>query len=274
MGEVIDMPKNFWWFLICSIIATLVIPLGVDWLIIGNDFPSNISNSDWVSFFGGYIGSILGCIISLIGILWTINFTREQNRTDRELQVRPCLEFRYYDTERYAFDKNWLGYVDVDILNSCACEPKEVGCGLLRIKNVGNGPATKINFHVIAEGIEDNYQAIFSNKNTQVTTNSIRPNEEAAITISIHNTQKAPSKDEIYLNDEIGLPMCIDKTHTAPSDFKLKLILLYSDILSNHFEQELILDANYYTILDIKRGGQYHCELNMNTIGTPRIKRM
>ena len=267
------MPKKFWWLIICAIIAVVIIPLGIDWLIIGNNFPSNISNSDWVGFFGGYIGAIMGCIISLIGILWTINFTREQNRADRELQVRPYLEFRYYDVNMFMFDDNWLGYIDVTVLNNTGCEPKEVGCGLMHIKNVGNGPATNINFEVITEGIEDYHTAIFSNKNTKVTTNSIRPNEEAAITISINNTQKAPSKDQIYRDEQYGIPLCKDKTHTPPSNFALKLILSYSDMLSNHFEQELILKANYFTALDVERGGRYLCEINLTTIGTPTIKR-
>ena len=61
-----------------SIIAVFAVPMMVDWLIMGNDIPSNISNSDWVSFLGGYIGAIIGGIVSLIGICVTIRFTKQQ----------------------------------------------------------------------------------------------------------------------------------------------------------------------------------------------------
>ena len=93
------MPKKLGPFIIGSIIAVVALPLIIDWLIIGNSFPSNISNSDWVGFFGGYIGSIMGCFISLIGIIWTISFTREQNRADRELQIRPLFDIRFSQVE-------------------------------------------------------------------------------------------------------------------------------------------------------------------------------
>lgn len=64
--------------IILSILLVFSIPLAVDWLIIANDVPSNISNSDWVSFLGGYIGAIIGGIVSLIGIGVTIRFTKQQ----------------------------------------------------------------------------------------------------------------------------------------------------------------------------------------------------
>lgn len=79
----------------------VVIPLVIDWLIIGNLFPSNISNTDWV----GYIGALIGSVVSFLGILWTINFTREQNQTDRELQIRPYLDIRYIPSFNKISDK-------------------------------------------------------------------------------------------------------------------------------------------------------------------------
>lgn len=72
------MPKRFWLFIIGTIITIVSLPLVLDWLIIGNSFPSNIANSDWVSFFGGYIGAIVGAIVSLVGIVATIRFTKAQ----------------------------------------------------------------------------------------------------------------------------------------------------------------------------------------------------
>ena len=48
------------------IIIVSIFPLIIDRLIIGNTVYSNISNSDWVSFLGSYIGAILGGIFTFI----------------------------------------------------------------------------------------------------------------------------------------------------------------------------------------------------------------
>ena len=72
------MSKKIWLLVLGVILVMILLPLGVDWLIIGNSFPSNISNSDWVGFFGGYIGALVGALVSLIGIIVTIRFTKAQ----------------------------------------------------------------------------------------------------------------------------------------------------------------------------------------------------
>ena len=61
--------------ILISLVLIIGLPLAIDWLIIGNGFPSNIENSDWVSFFGGYIGALIGAIVSLAGIISTIRYT-------------------------------------------------------------------------------------------------------------------------------------------------------------------------------------------------------
>ena len=72
------MSKKIWLLVLGAILFMILLPLGVDWLIIGNSFTSNISNSDWVGFFGGYIGALVGALVSLIGIIVTIRFTKAQ----------------------------------------------------------------------------------------------------------------------------------------------------------------------------------------------------
>lgn len=83
------MKRKKW--IIFGIVFIVGIPLLLDWFIIGNSIPSNISNSDWISFFGGYIGAIIGASVSLIGIYATIRFTKEQlqmNKIQYEEQKR------------------------------------------------------------------------------------------------------------------------------------------------------------------------------------------
>ena len=80
--------KTIFITILISLILIIGLPLAIDWLIIGSKFPSNIENSDWVGFFGGYIGALIGAIVSLAGIIITIRYTNEQNKKDRELQVK------------------------------------------------------------------------------------------------------------------------------------------------------------------------------------------
>ena len=92
------------WHIFCLIILSILlivgIPLAVDWIIIANNIPSNISNTDWVGFLGGYIGAIIGGIVSLIGIGVTIRFTKQQIAVSQgqvteqnRLNNQPILEF-------------------------------------------------------------------------------------------------------------------------------------------------------------------------------------
>ena len=200
------MNKKMWPFIIGSLIIIILLPLIIDWLVIGNDFPSNISNTDWVGFFGGYVGALIGSIVSLFGILWTINFTREQNRADRELQIRPYLDIRCVSFSNKIAEKvSWLGYVTINEYNNNEAELQDVGRGLLYLKNVGNGPATNIDIAVFVENIKVKHSARFNNQNTKVTSNSIQQGEESTISFMILNNGIAPSKDELIWDKEYGI---------------------------------------------------------------------
>lgn len=260
------MPKKLWPFIIGSIIAVVALPLIIDWLIIGNSFPSNISNSDWVGFFGGYIGSIMGCFISLIGIIWTINFTREQNRADRELQIRPLFDIRFSQVDHFSFTDSWLGYVAITLFDRDGGSSNEVGAGLLFLKNVGNGTATNIDVKVSVEGVSN--KAEFSTQNQKVTTNSICQNEEAAISIDVSSSRKAPDKNEISVH-ELGFLTYDKEKYPMPEPFVVRLNLSYYDLLSNRFEQELTIKASYFLELTPKKDSKYRCELNLIEKGSP-----
>ena len=58
-------------FALLAVIIVIAFPLGIDWLIIANNFTSHIPNSEWVGFLSGYIGSI----VSMAGIIITIIYT-------------------------------------------------------------------------------------------------------------------------------------------------------------------------------------------------------
>lgn len=264
------MPKKFWYILVGSLIAIIVLPLAIDWLIIGNNFPSNISNSDWVGFLGGYVGSILGCAISLVGIIWTINFTREQNRTDRELQIRPYFDIRYASScNMLHHNASWLGYVEINEFDEKDNELQHVERGLLFLRNIGNGPAANINVEVSIENIKVEYQARFNNQNTKVTSNSVQQGEENGLSVFIMNNRIAPTKDDLTWNEN-GFADFDHSKYKIPSNYKFTVILSYNDLLGNLFSQELKFNVNYYMELNKENGGTYHCDVHLNEIGVPK----
>lgn len=267
------MQKKFWFFIVSSIIVVVALPLIMDWLIIGNSFPSNISNSDWVGFFGGYIGALIGSIISLLGILWTIKFTREQNRADRELQIRPYLDIRYVpSTNKLVGKASWLGYVMINEYNNNEAELQETERGLLYLKNIGNGPATNINVDVLVENIKVEYRAKFNNQNTQVTSNSVQHGEEGVLSFMILSDSIAPSKDDLIWDEDNRFADWNHVKFQMPSGYDIRIVLYYNDLLGNAFAQELKFKATYEMGYDKEKGGKYHCSLHLAEIGVPEKK--
>lgn len=246
------MKKPVVWIFICIFLITIIaIPFIIDWWIIGNDFSSNISNSDWVGFLGGYIGAILGAVFSMVGIAWTIKFTREQNRADRELQVRPCFDIRYRNVEHFCDTNTWLGYLEINAWDTGSDNNENnnnaghVGAGLLYLRNVGNGPATNINFEVCLENAKTEYSAYYTNQNTKVTTNSVLQNETAELSIDIMNKRQAPKKEDFVWQDGKVFPDFNIINARIPDPFTIRLALSYTDLMSNCFKQELFFDAHY-----------------------------
>ena len=262
------MKKYIIWFLIVSLIVVVAFPLALDKYILGNSFPSNVTNSDWVGFFGGYSGAILGGFISLIGIVFTIRFTREQNRADRELQIKPYLDIRFRWTEKSLRTNDWLGYVNISIEDSdnSSDEMHNTGSGLLYLRNVGSGPATDVACQLQVFNLTCKHHEQYYTQNTKVTTSSIRPNEEASISVDVFNSRVAPPKEEITWETTASntpIPFWDRVKYHDPAAFSIALFITYRDLLSNQFKQQIDLKASYYSSADPDKGAKYQCELSL-----------
>lgn len=126
--------KKYLKYAILLLILSITVPILTDYLIIGNRFTSNINNHEWVTFLGSYIGALIGSTATLIGILITLKFTREQANEDRRLALAPYLKYtmnektlldRKHDIRIFhVIDENYNTYVNATI----------------SIKNIGMGP--------------------------------------------------------------------------------------------------------------------------------------
>lgn len=83
------------------IVVIILIPIFLDWLIFGNNIYSNLDNSTWASFLGGYLGGIA----TLIGVYITINENNKKLEIQRKLDVKPYLE-----TETFFFQSRCISW--------------------------------------------------------------------------------------------------------------------------------------------------------------------
>ncbi|WMM26673.1 hypothetical protein RBU61_08340 [Tissierella sp. MB52-C2] len=144
------------------IIATVLIPVLIDYLIIGNNMYSNIKNEDWVGFLGGYIGSIIGAITALIVVYLTILDNRKSRDEEYKLNNRALLSV----TDTYSEDlrMNDLSYKfkgdKILLIESYEKKLKEEytgRCGFITLTNCGPG--------IIVDGVFKIYFKINGNKN-------------------------------------------------------------------------------------------------------------
>jgi hypothetical protein len=266
------MPKKYGWIIIGSVIAAIALPLAIDWLIIGNSFPSNISNSDWVGFLGGYIGAIIGAVVSLVGIVITIRYTNEQNREDRELQVRPYCMIRYVPTPKTISTKKELGCFML------GCEPKENNGpryqSVIYIKNIGLGPAIEFEFDVddIDDGRE--HYPILPQRTSETANNAVnllQPGEEAIIPVSIwFNFDPIKEEDlEIIEDAPLGKYHIKHNVLSKYKNFDIIITVKYCDMYQNEYSQKVKLSSNMHASITQEGKAKHLCDINLKETTVP-----
>lgn len=60
------------WLSLLAIIVLIVVPIVINRLLYLPIETNNTTDGDWLGFWGSYIGSIIGCIATLIGIIYTM----------------------------------------------------------------------------------------------------------------------------------------------------------------------------------------------------------
>ena len=266
------MPKKYSWIILVSIIIAITLPLVIDWLIMGNNFPSNISNSDWMNFLGGYIGAIIGAIVSLVGIVITIRYTSKQNKEDRELQIRPYCTIRHVPTPKTVTAKKELGCFML------GCEPKENNGpryqSVIYIKNIGLGPAIEFEFEVddIDDGRE--HYPIIPQQTPEIMNNAVnllQPGEEATIPISIwFNFDPITDADIEIVNDSpLGKYHIKHSTLSKYKNFDIVITVKYCDMYQNEYSQKIKLCTNMHASITKDGKATHLCDVNLDETTVP-----
>ena len=222
------------------ITTIILIPIAIDKLIIANNYTSNISNEDWVSFLGSYCGAIISAIATVIGIFITIEYTRKeaqrdrdlalkQERENRRLQIAPYLKYTQCKTLfKETHDINIL-YVPDDNDNTF------INTTIL-IKNVGIGPVVNIGITSLK----------FNDSELGYTLSSqgiIEKNEEVKMLIDFRFRLDTIDQKELIRNPK----GCICK-YSVPNKYqrggKLELLIEYNDLLENTYKQRMIINLS------------------------------
>lgn len=211
------MKNRIWGYIGIALTLVVAVPLLIDWLIIGNNIPSNISNSDWVGFLGEYIGTIIGFIVSLIGIIFTIRFTKEQIKTTKDqyeeqkrLNNMPILDCRIIEVTD-EMDDDAISLVDTYTLSDESSY--FIVTVNFEIYNLGLGPALDIKY-----GIE--------------TDNKIPDGV-------FWRPENRLIRSDTVIAEKIAIK--IPETEV----FKPKLVLYYEDILGNSYAKSVELVIHF-----------------------------
>lgn len=259
--------------ILLSLIAIFLLPFVIDRFVIGNNVPSNISNSDWVGFLGSYIGAIIGALVSLIGIAATIKYTNEQNRIDRELQVRPYCTIRHVHDDKLVGTNRIIGSIPI------GCEPQENNgpcyTSILYVKNIGLG--TAIEFEFCCDKIDDgrDHYMILMQRNSDTSNravNYLQPGEEAAMPIYIYFNFDPISENDFFDSGEGGLSR-YDIKPTVLSKYKnfnIVIHIKYHDMYQTLYTQRIILSSNMYVSGKMnEKQAEHRCDLNLTEVTAP-----
>lgn len=263
----------FWISIAISFLLVIGIPFFIDWCVIGNTFPSNISNSDWVGFLGGYIGAIIGAMFSLIGIAWTIKFTREENKSERELQVRPYCSIKYVHDDKLVGTNKIIAELPIGCMPQGASEEKYTS--ILYIKNIGLGPAIEFDFKVDEIDDRREHYPILMQRDSNTDNrrvNLLQPNEEAAFPIYIYfNFDPIEEKDFIEISgSELFRYTIKHEILTKYKNFDIVIHMRYSDMYHNQYYQKIVLYSNMYAQSDNdKKCGKHLCDIHVKEISDP-----
>lgn len=94
------MKKKILMLIVVSV-TIIIVPIFLDYCILGNKINSNVSNEIWMAFFGSYFGGLFGAVATMMVLFDTQNSRRkieEKNKKEQEeerkLSIRPCLQVR------------------------------------------------------------------------------------------------------------------------------------------------------------------------------------
>lgn len=199
-----------------------ILPLAIDKWVLGNEYISNIDNSDWSSFLGSYIGAILGGIVTLLGVGITIWYQHKQITEDRRLSIAPYMIYNTYNeysdsAKKRLTQKNMALYyyrhnsnLHIDYY--------------IELKNVGMGPALDIEIYDIFINGEE-VKKLNDDNSSKLNDEILDKKSDVLISINLRLRLDNREEEQSYCS--------IERKETL--SFKVR----YYDLLENQYKQDI-----------------------------------
>lgn len=214
-------------YIIYVCIAIVLIPIFIDFIILGNKFPSNVNNNDWIGFLGSYVGALIGAVITLVGVIMTINYTRKEANEDRRLSIAPYIKYTMLEktlkTKQHNLDVFYFEKDDNTEINTTVI-----------MKNIGLGPVLNI------EVLDIYFNGEFTNRRSIGVPGVIEKDEEILLLIDLRLKLEEIKEDDV-IEDKTELPDSLFRFN-VPDNYKnvggeLSFKIKYKDLMNNEYEQ-------------------------------------
>lgn len=261
--------KTILTFVFGAILLVIIVPLFLDYFVFGNSVPSNLSNSEWATFLGGYIGAIVGALISLAGIFFTINFTKKQSQEERRIQVAPYLNIQFKTTDCFLKTNNRLDY----ILFSPEYGKSPNLYGILTITNVGFGPL----LNCCITDVRFNGE-LFPRAVLGVTQNALEKGGVYTIPIGLYGKTGQVKKEFIGKYKNVVDPehdldeYVMEEASEGSGKGELSFYLSYNDIVDTPYQQKISLKVSVGYVRDTNRIWSYSPSLMLTEIQPREMK--
>lgn len=212
-----------------ALVCLVIFPLIIHFFIIENSFPSNASNDGWLGFWGSYLGSTIGALITLYVLFCTLLQQNNHFQENKKLAIRPYFTMktdinRDGATAKYMCDIKYAKDSTVDAISD------EYRFWIV-LRNIGVGNCVKWDF--VMEGSE-----ILGVRPSNI--GFAEPHSDSP------TNHYCLVEEEILI--EIHIINCVDKTATDA-----KICLEFSDCIGTKYQQifRLLLANSKYLIIDI-----------------------
>lgn len=273
--------RSIWkWFFIG--IGIILMPFILDKLYSTRIYDSHLTISEWASFNGSYIGAIMGGIITLVGVLITIRFTREQADKDRQFQVDQAKKDREFQREQANEERRLaiaphLKYTmyektmiekkhEVDIFYCIDKEYNTFINATIELKNIGMGALLDLKvFDLTFNNVDIAYTLDAQN-------DVLEKNEKWFMLIDLRLRLDDIKSESLRKNPPGSLVEYSPPYEQLNKGGMLSFKLGYTDLIGNQYEQdiEVCLDISCISEEDVTKW-KHHTEIRLNKVGKSKV---
>lgn len=208
--------NNIFKFIILPILSLLIFIfiLGLPYYIAEFIMNYNLASSDWLGFYGGYLGTLLGSL----GVLLTIYYSNDSSKQERNFNIENYNHnLRIENMPFFLLEE--IGKDDIALPNLCIefdSKGDHIGKVTLILKNIGKGFAT--NF---------------------ILDNTIYKDFE------IKNTEGRTEKGLISINDSFIVNIIFHYPDKIDYEELVSFKVYFSDIFGNTYSQSFYFNLNF-----------------------------